>query len=411
MTVVRNQRKPERREVRSIVAVFAGALTLVSCGARSEPAALEDSEPSIPLPTDARGARLALGDAHTCVLRSGAVHCWGENRRGELGDGSRAPHLVPVPVLGLPRVVDLASGGAFDIDPAAPRGAHTCAVTVTGNVLCWGANVLGGSLSLASPGEIAGTGPAALVSAGMFHTCFVRTDGHVACWGLNSEGQLGDGTTLDRASPAVVNKLRDAVQISVNRYHGCARTRSGRLFCWGGNELGQVGDGTTTDHFEPVELAELPGIIDVAAGLGTTCAVAASGAVYCWGLNNAGQLGDGTKVSRLRPAPTVGIVDAIQVSVGSTYACALRHSGQVVCWGVAPHAIARSGEALLADSSIPVVVPDLPRVVEIRVGPSGHTCAVTSTEQVYCMGRNDAGQIGDGSREARVLPTLALLGG
>src|SRR6187551_1330372 len=41
--------------------------------------------------------RLAAGPAHACVIdREGALYCWGDNRYGQLGDGTQLPRAAPV---------------------------------------------------------------------------------------------------------------------------------------------------------------------------------------------------------------------------------------------------------------------------------------------------------------------------
>ncbi|MDC3953154.1 hypothetical protein KEG38_04825 [Polyangium jinanense] len=63
-----------------------------------------------------------------CLVRDDAsVWCWGRNDFGQLGDGTRERRDMPVRVVGLPRVVDVATSGE-----------HACAIDEQGDVWCWG---------------------------------------------------------------------------------------------------------------------------------------------------------------------------------------------------------------------------------------------------------------------------------
>tara|TARA_Y100001934_G_scaffold264076_1_gene340457 strand:- start:158 stop:838 length:681 start_codon:yes stop_codon:yes gene_type:complete len=74
--------------------------------------------------------QLALGLYGSCVrLEDGAVHCWGENRWGNLGDGTVGGRWQPALVPGLPAVEELSAGNS-----------HVCAIDEAGAVYCWGAN-------------------------------------------------------------------------------------------------------------------------------------------------------------------------------------------------------------------------------------------------------------------------------
>lgn len=73
-----------------------------------------------------------LSDHACALLDDGALWCWGENGRGQLGVGDTTDRSSPVQVPGLPPLADVAVGSQ-----------HTCALARDGGVWCWGADHLG----------------------------------------------------------------------------------------------------------------------------------------------------------------------------------------------------------------------------------------------------------------------------
>lgn len=90
----------------------------------------------------ANARELALGSYHSCaLLEDDTVVCWGQNDLGRLGhdpalDGADSSGVVAVPT---PRPV----AGLSDVAHISARHNHTCAVTWSSKVYCWGANGAG----------------------------------------------------------------------------------------------------------------------------------------------------------------------------------------------------------------------------------------------------------------------------
>lgn len=91
------------------------------------------------------------------------------------------------------------------------------------------------------------------IAAGLRHTCALTTTGAVECWGSNAFGQLGDGNTAETGVPVSVTGLASGVAaIAAGWHHTCALTTGGAVACWGRNDYYQLGNGHFTHSSVPV---------------------------------------------------------------------------------------------------------------------------------------------------------------
>ncbi|MEM6290561.1 MAG: hypothetical protein AAGA54_04820 [Myxococcota bacterium] len=177
------------------------------------------------------------------------------------------------------------------------------------------------------------------VGTGQGFACARLGSGKVRCWGGNDEGQLGDGTALERSTPRDVVGLDDAVSLSVHTVRACAVHEAGTVSCWG--------DSWLPGRMEPDRVpVQIPGINDartVSVGNFHACAIRRGGAVSCWGSNQSAQLGSGaTGGDDL--VIEVPIDDVVAVAPAFQNTCAVKSDGSVWCWGDYPLQTDGSGE-------------------------------------------------------------------
>jgi len=300
---------------------------------------IDRAEP-VPVSLPAPASQVASGYSHTCALVAGRVYCWGDNSFGELGDGSTTSWALPVLVGGLPEIEFLGAGGA---GLTRVSSAHTCAVAVGGALHCWGSN---GSGQLGDGGTSPGLRPVPVtvlgagvrpeqVACGGRHTCALA-GGAVLCWGANDSGQLGTGTTNAQVTPAVASISSGTTVLASGENHACAAV-AGLLLCWGLDTSGQVDAGSTAAGAFPSPHAPALASFSptaIAGGRAFTCALdgAASPAdLRCFGGNPQGQLGGPGSLTQVALLPP-GTASA--TTAGGDHTCVLTSEGGVQCWGV-----------------------------------------------------------------------------
>lgn len=341
---------------------------------------------------------LAGGWFHNCTLTvAGGVVCWGVNDTGQLGDGTVIARSTPVNVSGLP----------FGNTAVAAGGAHTCAVTSTGGVKCWGNNATGqlgdnSTTQRPAPVDVSGLTGISNVTTGEGFSCALSTAGGVSCWGSNVDGQLGNGDNIEQHLPVAVVGLGSSVTALAGSYsHACAVV-GGAAKCWGNNSNSQLGDITVpefTSQNAPRDVTSLgPGTtVSVATGSDHSCALTITGGVMCWGSLYFGAIGDGTSDPELtwnHPVDVYGLTSGVSaITAGQYHTCALMSGGGVKCWGFNQYGQIGDGTNTQRNAPVDVIASG---VIAVAAGAQ-HTCALFSTGVSSCWGANPNGQMGNGT--------------
>jgi alpha-tubulin suppressor-like RCC1 family protein len=403
----------------------------IACWGRS-------SDGQVTVPADAE-----LVGRHACLPANRGVRCVGDNERGQLGVGSDDDRGIAITTA---TPVDL--GPTFDSPLKVDTGrAFGCALSRGGAVKCWGYNSRG-QLGLGDtrdrgirPGEMGdnlpelrfdGQQPMSAIEVGATHSCALSREGEIFCWGAGSAGQLGTEATEDvgTASGPTRPRLKAGLVfrgLALGRSHTCGLTTEGAVYCFGSNDAGQLGlgrpgsigdrPGTMGDAMEPVKLGDGFRAKTIASGDRHVCALSDAGQVKCWGAGAGGELGledardRGTSADELGaalPELDLGHGQRVQsLHCGARHCCARMVQNTMKCWGDNSEGQLGLGDVAargktpgsMGDSLLFVLTPPHEAVLSIELD-ADRTCART-TSGLRCWGRNRAGELGYGDRQAR----------
>jgi alpha-tubulin suppressor-like RCC1 family protein len=305
----------------SFVYCLAG-VTLAACDLSTQPGRQLPDDPALPPASHAVG--LAMAGGTTCALTAdGRLHCWGENRFGEFGNGTTTGSTVPVD-----------GGGGLTFE------------RVTG-------------------------------SMGTPQMCGTTADGASYCWGYNANGELGDGTTEDRSQPVAINSDIQFRTLA-SSYHSCGLSVDNIAYCWGDGLGGQLGTGSEIPALQPARVAGTGTYSHITNGMQFSCALAQNGLAECWGWG-AG-LGSGSADrSVLVPTAVSGGHVYQDISAGEEHVCALTQAGELYCWGKMSTSL-----FLEEPARIPTSVRFASVKSGSRMFVRGASCGLTADGVAYC---------------------------
>lgn len=276
--------------------------------------------------------------------RSGRILAWGANTMGVLGT------TVPEEFArNLARTEDADTptplGIALDARGLSASSSFALAAARDGTAYAWGQGTYGrlgiGALPVIKgrviedvpyPIRIPGLSGVTAVAAGVQHGLALIEDGTVRAWGYNVDGEVGDGTAVQRPSPVPVSGIRNAVAVAAGSSFSLALLADGTLMTWGHNGNGQLGRQTSGAASPiPSRAAGVNGIRAIVAGVMHVLALTDSGTVMAWGENGHSATGTGTGGPVAKVVPRLARVQSIATRFNRSFA--VLSDGQIVAWG------------------------------------------------------------------------------
>lgn len=375
--------------------------------------------------------QISLGSSHSSALSSnGRVFTWGLSNYGQLGDGFTDFQNTPIEIsnqfeLGLDEEIVQVSMG----------GNHSSALSSNGRVFTWGSNEKGElgdgtridryvPIDITSQFDLNDDEIIISISLGSRHSSALSSKGRIFTWGENLFGQVGDGTIDDRDTPIDITSQFDLndgetiVSVSLGHNHSSVLTSDGRVFTWGYNYSGQLGDGATSKKTTPVDITDAfelnlnETIVYVSMNVHRSSAITSQGRVFTWGNNEFGQLGDGTRINRHVPIDITSqfTLNEGEIIVSISYASALSSENRVFTWG--RNNSGQIGDGTMIDSSTPKDITNQFNLNEGEVivsvaSISGVSSATTSDGRIFTWGRNLDGQLANGTFVYSHVPALS----
>lgn len=374
-----------------------------------------------------QSTKISAGGSFTVALvEEKTVYAWGNNKWGQLGNGSINDCIRPVDITD---GFNIRNGEEVVDIFTSFRSAYL--LTTEGRLFSWGNNDHGQlgdgtNIDKSYPKEITSRfclldGEKILnVNTGGFHCLLITSFGRFFSWGNNEYGQLGDGSNINKNIPVDITSeflLKNDEKLEnvyVGLGHSMLTTSLGRIYSWGNNEYGQLGDGTTTKKNKPTDITSDFNFMDnekvhnVSIGSLHSLIVTTNGRIFAFGNNDSGQLGDATTKVRFKPVDITSHFNAepdekiVLIKAGRNHSLALTSLGKVFSWGnnkngqlgIAGYITGTTGPMDITSN----IINDDEYIVNIYTGAnSTHSYAIDSNNKVYAWGNNEYGQLGEGS--------------
>ncbi|KAL9651536.1 hypothetical protein ABK040_001482 [Willaertia magna] len=353
---------------------------------------------------------ISAGSNHVLLLSSlGSVYGVGDNTYGQIGSGNLLDFLVPAPLSSL---LSTLLGLGEKIVSVVAGGNSSFMISSAGKLLAFGSNTFGqlcdgtttsrgNSVAINVQGK-----SVKYVSGSESHTLIVTSDNTIYACGKGTDGQLGNGFFSDSKNPVVVNNAlfngKAIKKVVAAELFSLVLTEDNKLYSFGANTFGQLGDGTLLSKANPVEvnLKKLGGasICDVSAKIDMVMVVTCDGKVYTFGDSTGGKNAITSKIV------SNTFDKSIKFASASDHVIYTGNDGKLYGYGRNDKGQLGDGSTLNRDLPVEISSMNGINITQIATGDS-HTLILTSEGIVYSFGNNNVGQLGLGSTSSVNLPT------
>lgn len=350
---------------------------------------------------------------YAALTADGSLYMWGGNEYGQLGIGSTDNQVKPV------KVLENVKEFQFPDD----RNPLCAAVTKDGSLYMWGSDSSGrlangqlGSKQL-TPYKVEFDRKDTKVANVYFPSddyskigVAITTDGELYLWGSNSYNEINSSNSMYVTVPTRL--LTNVESFTVYRGTCAAIEKSGALWLWGSNAYGNAGKIRTQSVVSPEEAVHiLDGVKEVHLSYENGVAVRKNGTLWIWGYGYGQMAGEGDNeqwIPQQQILPEEEIAGFYEdENYGSKYA--LTADGELYAWGRNDYG--QLGTSTNAGTSAKNNTPakvSISGIKEFAV-KNGTCAALTKEGKLYLWGRNQTGQLGNGSTDGySYLPTVVL---
>lgn len=247
------------------------------------------------------------------------------------------------------------------------------------------------------------------ISAGNDFTLAIKSDGTLWAWGNNDAGELGDGTNIDKYTTTQIGTATDWQSVAAGSSNSYALKTNGTLWAWGNGGLGQLGNGglvlgdpgfnDTNYTYIPIQVGTDSNWQNVKSGTGHVVALKSNGTIWAWGYNAYGQVGDGTGGDgsnfNIKKYPTqIGTANNWQfIDCGFRSSFAIKNDGSLWAWGRNDYG--QLGDGTNVDKNTPVQIGNANNWYRVSISGDA-TLALKTDGTLWSWGRNVNWQLGTG---------------